>query len=85
LFDSDGVILLDALTRAGQVGDPYGWREALRGLEQGWFVPLLGTLRRIGPQGLRLLDPVNGQALHLHARDAWKFWRRPRRLASMLA
>jgi hypothetical protein len=84
LFEHDGVILLDALTQAGQVGDSYGWREALRGLEQDWFVPLLGSLRRIGPQGLRLLDPVGGQALHLHARDAWRFWRRPRPLISML-
>lgn len=84
LLEADGIILLDALTSAGQVGDPYGWREALRELEQDWFVPLLGTLRRIGPQGLRLLDPVNGKALLLHARDAWKLWRRPRRLITLL-
>lgn len=84
LLESDGVILLDALTGAGQVGDAYGWREALRELEQDWFVPLRGALRKIGPHGLRLLDPVNGKALHLHARDAWKFWRRPRSLISLL-
>ncbi len=84
LFGSDGVILLDALTSAGQVGDAYGWREALRELEQGWFVPLLGALRKIGPRGLRLLDPVSGKALDLHGRDAWKLWRRPHRLISML-
>lgn len=83
LFSGDGVILLDTLTQAGQVGDAYGWREALRELEQAWFVPLLGTLRKIGPQGLRLMDPVSGKALHLHPRDAWKFWRRPRSLISM--
>lgn len=85
LLESDGVILLDALTRAGQVGDTYGWREALRELEQGWFVPLRNALRKIGPHGLRLIDPVNGKALHLHARDAWKFWRRRRNLISLLA
>jgi len=84
LCGSDGVILLDTLTQAGQVGDACGWREALRELEQDWFVPLVGMLRKIGPRGLRLLDPVNGKALHLHARDAWKFWRRPHRLISML-
>lgn len=85
LFGSDGVILLDTLTPSGQVGDAYGWREALRELEQDWFVPLLGRLRKIGPQGLRLMDPVSGKTLHLRARDAWKFWRRPRSLISMLS
>jgi len=84
VLETDGIILLDALTRSGQYGDACGWREALRELEQDWFVPLLGMLRKIGPQGIRLLDPVNGKALHLHARDAWKFWRRPQRLVSML-
>ncbi|MHB1144198.1 MAG: hypothetical protein ACYCZS_04795 [Thiobacillus sp.] len=84
LLETDGIILLDALTRSGQYGDACGWREALRELEQDWFVPLLGMLRKIGPHGLRLLDPVNGRALHLYAHDAWKFWRRPHRLISML-
>jgi hypothetical protein len=83
LLEMDGIILLDALTVAGQVGDAYGWREALRELEQDWFVPLRDALRRIGPQGLQVMDPVSGKALHLHPRDAWKFWRRPRQLISM--
>lgn len=85
LLGTDGVILLNALTLAGQVGDAYGWREALRELEQDWFVPLRRMLRTIGPQGLQLMDPVSGKALHLHPRDAWKVWRRPRRLISMLS
>lgn len=85
LLEPDGIVLLDALTRAGQVGDAYGWREALRELEQDWFVPLLGALRRIGPHGLRLIDPVNGKALHLRARDAWRVWRRSRNLITMLS
>jgi len=84
-FAADEIMLLDALTRAGQVGDAYGWREALRELEQDWFVPLRGALGRIGPSGLRLLDPISGHALHLHAPDAWKFWRRRRSLISQLA
>jgi len=82
---TDGIIVLETLTGAGQVGDAYGWREALRELEQNWFMPLQGALRRIGPHGLRLLDPVNGKALHLHAHDAWRLWRRPRKLIEMLA
>jgi hypothetical protein len=82
---SSAIMLLDGLTPSGQVGDACGWREALRELEKDWFVPLLGMLRRIGPLDLRILDPVNGKALHLKARDAWKFWRRPHRLISMLS
>jgi len=85
LLETEGVMLLDHLTRAGLYGDAHGWREALRELEQDWFVPLLGALRKTGPHGLRLIDPVNGKALHLHASDAWKFWRRPKDLVSMLA
>jgi len=85
LLKTDGIMLLDGLSPSGQVGDACGWREALRELEKDWFVPLLGMLRKIGPQGLRILDPVNGKALHLHARDAWKIWRRPHRLISLLS
>ncbi|MDP1928722.1 MAG: hypothetical protein Q8K62_09465 [Thiobacillus sp.] len=80
-----GIVLLDDLTPAGQCGDAYGWREAMRGLEQNWFVPLLAALRTLDSSGLRLLDPVNGKGLHLHATDAWKIWRRPRSLALALA
>ena len=85
LLKTEGIMLLDGLSPSGQVGDACGWREALRELEKDWFVPLLGMLRKIGPQGLRILDPVNGKALHLHARDAWKIWRRPHRLISLLS
>jgi len=42
-------------------------------------------LGRTGRHGLRLNDPVNGTELVLHARDAWKLWRRPGDLTSMLA
>jgi len=85
LLKMPGVMLLDQLTRAGACGDAYGWRETIRMLEDNWFAPLLGALRTVGPQGLRLVDPVNGQSLLLQAHDAWKIWRRPRPLISMLA
>lgn len=84
LFDAESLILLDDLTHAGQCGDPYGWREALRTLEVNWFAPLLATLRTRGRSDLRLADPVSGKALHLRRADAWKLWRRPRSLISML-
>ncbi len=85
LLETGGVILLDDLIVAGQNGDAYGWREAIRTLEANWFGPLLGALRAIGPQGLQLLDPVNGKTLRLQRADAWRIWRRSRGLASMLA
>ncbi len=83
LIERGCVIQLDGLTPAGQCGDAYGWREALGAMEKDWFVPLLGALRRIGPQGLQLSDPVNGKTLHLHRADAWKIWRRPKKLLSI--
>ena len=85
LMKTDGVILLDALTRAGQAGDAYGWRAALCGLERDWFAPLARQLRRSGPSGVQLADPVNGKTLRLRARDAWRVWRRRRPLASLLS
>jgi hypothetical protein len=85
LLETDGVVLLDALTQAGSCGDAYGWREAISSLEKDWFAPLLGALHTISPQGLHLLDPVNGKALHLQRTDVLKIWRRPRSLTAMLA
>lgn len=85
LLKMPGVMLLDPLARAGANGDAYGWREAIRLLEENWFAPLLEALRMVGPQELRLVDPINGQCLLLQAHDAWKIWRRPRPLISMLA
>jgi hypothetical protein len=85
LLKATGVVLLGDLAHAGACGDAYGWRETIRMLEVNWFAPLLGALHRVGPQGVRLADPVNGQALHMHASDAWKLWRRLRPLIPRLA
>ena len=79
------LVLLDALTPAGQCGDAYGWREALRALEKNGFVPLRAALRTLDATGVQLLDPVNGRGLQLQRADAWKVWRRPRPLIAMLA
>lgn len=84
LLKTEGIALLDQLSPAGLCGDAYGWREALRAMEADWFAPLLDTLGTINPQGLRVIDPANGKALHLKRADAWKIWRRPRSLGSML-
>lgn len=83
LLGTSGLVVLDALTTAGQNGDAFGWRDAIRELEANWFAPLFGALRAIGPDGTRLLDPVNGKMLLLQRADAWKIWRRARGLATM--
>lgn len=83
MLERDGVTVLDALTTAGQDGDPYGWREALRTLEARWFAPLLTMLRTRG-SGLRLADPISGKSLRVQKTDVWKIWRRPRSLMSLL-
>jgi hypothetical protein len=85
MLDGEGVILLNELAQTGECGNAYGWRDAIRGLEKEWFTPLLGSLRTVGPAGLYLMDPVNGKALHLQRINAWKIWKRPRRLTSLLA
>jgi hypothetical protein len=84
LLETEAVVVLDELTQAGQCGDAFGWRESIRSLESNWFVPLLDAIRSIGPQGLRLVDPVNGIALHVKRSDAWKIWRRRQSLSSVL-
>lgn len=84
LLETEVIMALDELTRAGQCGDAFGWRESVRSLESNWFVPLLDDIRSIGPQGLHLVDPVNGKALHVQRTDSWKIWRRRRSLNSAL-
>lgn len=84
LVRKESLIQLDALTPAGLCGDAYGWREALRSIEQDWFVPLLAALRTVDSNGLQLSDPVNGKSLFLKRTDTWKIWRRPRNLLSFM-
>jgi hypothetical protein len=85
MLKTAAVVLLDDLTPAGQCGDAYGWREAIREMEKNWFVPLLAALRTLDSSGLRVLDPVNGRGLELQRMDAWKIWRRPCSLVLALA
>ncbi len=79
-----GLFVLDTLETAALQHDALGWREALRELDTAWFAPLAGTLGRLEAAGFSMVDPIAGRGLHLQRRDAWKFWRRPVKLASVL-
>lgn len=83
LLAVEGVTVLDNLTPAGQCGDPYGWREALRALETGWFAPMLAQLR-VSNSRVQLADPISGKALEVQRSDLIKIWRRPRSLIALL-
>lgn len=85
LLAGSGMMLLDSLNHGGQHGDATEWRQALDMLERDWFAPLAGALGRLSQAGLQLTDPVNGQTLLLRRADAWKLWRRPGSVGSMLA
>lgn len=74
------IVVLDELTPSGQCGDSFGWWDALSILEQTWFAPLLGSLRGLELETLALHDPINGRIVHINRADAWKVWRRPKRL-----
>ncbi|HMM47576.1 MAG TPA: hypothetical protein PKC12_06295 [Thiobacillaceae bacterium] len=85
LLRSDAVAVLDTVAGAASVGDPWGWRSAMRELERDWFVPLRAALRGAASHGLQLMDPLGGRSVHLTAGDAWRLWRRPRPLTERMA
>lgn len=80
------LVILDDLRGAAEYGDAYGWREALKHMEQAWFAPLLGALKQRRPSALRI-TATNGQhavSFDVTPRDLWKLWRRPRPLPSYM-
>lgn len=79
------LVVLDTLETVALQHDALGWREALRALDADWFAPLAHALGQIDANGLSIVDPIAGRSLILQGRDAWKFWRRPVRLESVLS
>jgi hypothetical protein len=80
----DVLIVWDGLRRALQCGDLAAWRMSLLEFEQRIAAPLLGALRagQVNTITLDVLQAHNARRFVLHRNDAWKFWRRPRRLDS---
>jgi hypothetical protein len=75
----DGVSLLvdDSLESATQYGDIDSWLDALRQLEQHWFVPLLAAVTRGELDSLRVY-PCNGHYYLTNRKQQRRFWRRNR-------
>lgn len=72
----DDLILLSALSQAGQYGDMLAWREAIKRLDTEWLPQLIKN--RVG---LKIEDPIAGRVLEFSPADRWKFWRRAKPLA----
>ncbi|MDF0606449.1 hypothetical protein HZU77_012435 [Neisseriaceae bacterium TC5R-5] len=81
---ADNYLLLDGLLAPAQYRDAWGWREALQALEHNWLQALLPALRHGQLSELTLLSHgPYGFSLTVRPSDLWKFWRRPRSLASL--
>lgn len=81
------LLALDALACASDYGDAGAWREALTGLEQAWFAPLLRALSagRIGMLTLHLLDGAHALEVEVSRSDLRYFWRRRKPFGHWLA
>jgi hypothetical protein len=79
--------IFDALEQPARSGDAIVWRDELARFEADWLAPALDALRsgRLGT--LRLVAPGDLAAAELQVsrRDLWKFWRKPRPLAELVA
>ncbi|CAG0933269.1 MAG: hypothetical protein EFKGCFLK_01666 [Rhodocyclaceae bacterium] len=82
-----GLTFLETLSVAAQSLDAAAWRAGLAELEARWFAPMLAALKARRLHGLRLtaLGDEATVDITLEAGDLRRFWRRPKRLADLLA
>jgi hypothetical protein len=75
--DSRHLVVLDQLLLPARHGDLAQWRGRLAGLEQEWFSPLLGALRKRRVTGLSLvgLGPERCLQFDLTPSTLLRFWR----------
>ncbi|MBS0348667.1 MAG: hypothetical protein JSR69_19650 [Proteobacteria bacterium] len=85
--DGNGLALVDDLQRPLLHQDRELWRNALQALESNWFAPLLADLKARRLEAVRISVPSDRNSLQLDiaSKGLWKFWRKPRPLASALA
>lgn len=79
--------VFDALEQPARCGDAIVWRDELARFEADWLAPALGAVRSGRLGALRLIAPGDTAAaeVHLSRHDLWKFWRKPRALAELVA
>ena len=79
--------VVDSLRRSALHHDVAAWQAALVRLETNWFAPLLAALKTKRISGLRISAPGDKTSLQLDipASRLWRFWRKPRALAALLA
>jgi hypothetical protein len=89
LLDNPGyarhvITLLDAAHAPAQYRDAWGWREALKQLEENWFAPVLAALKGHQVSELKLVcHGEGGFVLTVRPTDLWKFWRRAKALPTL--
>lgn len=79
--------VFDALEHPARSGDAIVWRDELARFEADWLGPALEALRSGRLGALRLIAPGDPAAaeVQLSRHDLWKFWRKPRALAELVA
>jgi hypothetical protein len=77
----------DAMEHPARNGDAIVWRDELARLEAEWLAPALDAVRNGRLGALRLIAPgeLAAAELQVSRRDIWKFWRKPRQLAELVA
>ena len=86
-IEGTGLAVIDTLQRPSLHFDATAWLSAIAQLETDWFAPLLKALKAKKITALRISAPGDKHHLQLdvEASGLWKFWRKPRPLAALLA
>jgi len=79
--------VVDSLQRPALHMDSAAWLAGVEQLDADWFTPLLAALKARRISQLRISAPGDKHFLNLDvsASGLWKFWRKPRPLAALLA
>mgnify|MGYP007030620980 CR=1 FL=1 len=82
-----GFAHVDSLHLPALRQDTSAWRAGLEALERDWFAPLLAALKAKRIRRLLISAPGDKHSLEIEVEAAglWKFWRKPRPLAELLA
>lgn len=86
--DGTSLAVLTGLDAAAAYGNLVEWRQEIERLDQRWFGPLVGMLRRGELASLRITatdDVEKGFTAALHRRHLWRFWRRRHPFCSLLS